>query len=73
MKSLLIDTVPIFNEALDDPAKIGEKNSTCDTADSGPDAGCVWNNDFHPGVSMHRWIAQKVEEKARGLWGEFFR
>ncbi|TLD30120.1 cellulose-binding GDSL lipase/acylhydrolase [Venturia nashicola] len=72
-KSMLIDTIPIFNEALDDPTKIGDKNSTCDVGRSGAAAGCVWWNDFHPAVNMHRWIAENVAEKAKGVWGEFFK
>lgn len=70
---MLIDTTPIFNEALDDPTIIGERNSTCDVGSSGADKGCVWWNDFHPGVSMHRWIADKVDEKVKSVWGEFFK
>ncbi|KAE9961597.1 hypothetical protein EG327_003628 [Venturia inaequalis] len=68
IKSMLIDTMPIFNEALDDPTKIGDRNSTCDVGRSGASAGCVWWNDFHPTVNMHRWIAEKVAEKAKGVW-----
>lgn len=70
---MLIDTTPIFDEALDDPRKIGDRNSTCDAGRSGADAGCVWFNDFHPAVNMHRWIAERVVEKAKSVWGEFFK
>lgn len=70
---MLIDTIPIFNEALDDPKKIGDKNSTCDVGRAGAAAGCVWWNDFHPAVNMHRWIAEKVRERTKGLWGEYIK
>jgi len=72
VSSILIDTAPIFNEALDTPSKIGKTNSTCDVATSGPDAGCVWQDDFHPGVNMHQWIAEHVAKTASEILTGFF-
>jgi phospholipase/lecithinase/hemolysin len=68
--SLIIDTEPIFNEALDSPAKIGMKNATC--WGGSPDQGCVWADDFHPGPELHHWIAEHVAELASPVFGEFF-
>lgn len=44
--SILVDTHPIFNEVLDDPSKIGLRNSTCATDQNGEDASCVWAGSF---------------------------
>jgi len=67
--SILVDTAPIFNEALDDPAKIGMKNATCE---GDLLSGCVWADDFHPGPALHGWIAKHVADKASSSFPDFF-
>jgi phospholipase/lecithinase/hemolysin len=68
-KSVLIDTAPIFNEALDDPSKIGMKDATC--WGGPPEQGCVWADDFHPGPALHRWIASHVAALGGRIFDDF--
>jgi phospholipase/lecithinase/hemolysin len=69
-RTVLVDTAPIFNEALDDPSKIGRKNSTC--WGGPPEDGCVWADDFHPGPELHRWIAGHVAKETEPVFSDFF-
>ncbi|KAH8194284.1 hypothetical protein TruAng_011557 [Truncatella angustata] len=57
-KVWLLNSTSIFNIALDNPTAYGAKDATCYTSDG---TTCLWYNDLHPGLAIHKLVAQGVK------------
>lgn len=67
---MLIDTVPLFNQVLDNPEEFGARDEFCI---GGYDDGCVWADNFHPGRILHEFIARNVVKELEGRIDGFFK
>ena len=54
---VVVDTQAPFNKVLDSPADYGANNATCYNEDG---KSCLWYNDYHPGVEIHKLVAEAV-------------
>jgi phospholipase/lecithinase/hemolysin len=55
----IVDTAAPFNKALDNPAAYAIPDATCWNNDG---TSCFWFNDYHPGVTINRFVAQAVAD-----------
>ncbi|KAK7223079.1 hypothetical protein V2G26_011082 [Clonostachys chloroleuca] len=56
-RTALIDTSAPFNSAINNPKKYNATDATCQNTDG---KSCLWYNDFHPGVAIHKLVAYDV-------------
>lgn len=52
-----LDTIPIFDQALENPTEYGSPDAVCINPDG---VSCLWWNDFHPGQAIHKLVSQAV-------------
>ncbi|KAF2114953.1 carbohydrate esterase family 16 protein [Lophiotrema nucula] len=65
-KAVVVDTQKPFNTALDNPKQYGATDATCYNSNG---KTCLWFNDYHPGMAIHKLVANAVAE----IWnGHFF-
>jgi phospholipase/lecithinase/hemolysin len=57
VQTWLYDTTGPFNTALNNPTAYGAKDATCYNSDG---VSCLWWNDYHPGLAIHKLVAQGV-------------
>ncbi|KAH9205232.1 carbohydrate esterase family 16 protein [Leptodontidium sp. 2 PMI_412] len=53
----LLNTTPIFYQALDDPTAYAARDATCYSSNG---VSCLWWNDLHPGQAIHKLVAAAV-------------
>ncbi|KAK9772083.1 hypothetical protein AB5N19_11705 [Seiridium cardinale] len=53
-----LNTTTIFDAALDNPSAFGAADATCYNSDG---TTCLWWNDLHPGLAIHRLVAEAVK------------
>ncbi|CAG9955814.1 unnamed protein product [Clonostachys rosea f. rosea IK726] len=56
-RTALIDTSAPFNKAIVNPKMYNATDATCQNTDG---TSCLWCNDFHPGVAIHKLVAYDV-------------
>ncbi|VUC29789.1 unnamed protein product, partial [Clonostachys rosea] len=56
-RTALVDTSTPFSTAISNPKKYNATNATCQNADG---TTCLWYDDFHPGVAIHKLVAYDV-------------
>ncbi|KAL8334183.1 hypothetical protein RB593_003724 [Gaeumannomyces tritici] len=61
--SWVVDTAAPFNEAINNPKAYGARDAVCFGGD-----GCLWFNDYHPGVQIHKLVAQAVAKVVGKPW-----
>ncbi|KAH6892632.1 hypothetical protein B0T10DRAFT_511329 [Thelonectria olida] len=57
MIAAMVDTYESFSQTIEDPAKYGATNATCWDEDG---LSCLWWNHYHPGIAIHRLVAEEV-------------
>ncbi|PQE17017.1 carbohydrate esterase family 16 protein [Rutstroemia sp. NJR-2017a BBW] len=57
VQTWVYDTTGPFNTALNNPTAYGAKDATCYNSDG---VSCLWWNDYHPGLAIHKLVAQGV-------------
>lgn len=62
----IVDTTTPFMAAIKNPTAYGSPDATCYNADG---RSCLWFNDYHPGYSINKLVAQAV---ASAWEGSFF-
>ncbi|KAF2456920.1 hypothetical protein BDY21DRAFT_386323 [Lineolata rhizophorae] len=60
---VMVDTQRPFNTAMDDPSAYGAENASCYDEDG---ETCLWWNDYHPAMAIHRLVAGAVAEAYGG-------
>lgn len=56
-----VDTVGVFNEALDNPGAFGVTDPLCfEDGRNEEGQSCLWWNDYHPGIDIHSLVADAV-------------
>ncbi|RDL40877.1 putative 1,4-beta-D-glucan cellobiohydrolase C [Venustampulla echinocandica] len=67
-KAVVVDTVAVFDKLLANPTiyGAGQNGATCYNSDG---KSCLWWNDYHPGLAIHKAVAEAV---AGGFKGRFF-
>ncbi|KAL8389049.1 hypothetical protein RB595_008829 [Gaeumannomyces hyphopodioides] len=63
--SWVVDTIAPFNEAINNPTAYGARDATCFSEDG---LSCLWFNNYHPGVQIHRLVAQAVAKVVGEPW-----
>ena len=53
----IVDTQAPFNAAIDNPTKYGSRDAKCYNSDG---KTCLWYNDYHPGMAIHKLVAEGV-------------
>jgi phospholipase/lecithinase/hemolysin len=53
----LLDTTPIFDQAISNPTAYGAPDATCYSSNG---ISCLWWNDLHPGQAIHKLVAAAV-------------
>lgn len=66
----IVDTQAAFNRVLDNPTAYGS-NATGATCYSDDGTTCLWWNDYHPGIAIHKSVASTVAHTWGGLGGFF--
>ncbi|KAJ0143155.1 hypothetical protein CTA2_1304, partial [Colletotrichum tanaceti] len=61
--SWVVDTAAAFDKAIANPTAYGAPDATCFGG-----AGCLWFNDYHPGVQIQRLVAQAVAQAVGAPW-----
>ncbi|CAN8104103.1 unnamed protein product [Discula destructiva] len=61
----LIDTNKLFQAAIDNPTAYGAQNATCYDDDG---TTCLWWNDYHPGLAIHKLVAAAVADAWKGFF-----
>ncbi|KAF2012528.1 carbohydrate esterase family 16 protein [Aaosphaeria arxii CBS 175.79] len=56
-RAVVVDSQAPFNAAINDPKKYGSKDATCFNSDG---KSCLWFNDYHPGLAIHKLVAEAV-------------
>ena len=64
VKVAVVDTTKPFMEAINDPKNFGATDATCFDASG---TKCLWWNDYHPGLAIHRLVARAFSV-ALGGW-----
>lgn len=54
----LLNSTTIFDLALDNPSAYGATDATCYKSDG---TTCLWWNDLHPGLAIHKLVAEGVK------------
>ncbi|KAH7122521.1 hypothetical protein B0J11DRAFT_581222 [Dendryphion nanum] len=57
VKATVVDTQKPFNTAIDNPQRYGSQNATCWDSNG---RSCLWFNDYHPGLAIHKLVAEAV-------------
>ncbi|KAF2263939.1 carbohydrate esterase family 16 protein [Lojkania enalia] len=66
-KVVIVNTRTPFDAAINDPTKYGATNAICYNSNG---KTCLWHDDYHPGLEIHRLVAEAVVQS----WdGSFFR
>ncbi|KAI9052027.1 hypothetical protein LZ554_004281 [Drepanopeziza brunnea f. sp. 'monogermtubi'] len=55
VKTWVVDSTPVFERALNDPAAFGAPDATCFNEDG---VSCLWFNDYHPGQAIQRLVGE---------------
>lgn len=63
---VVVDTQAPFNTVINDPTAYGAANATCYDDDG---TTCVWWNNYHPAMAIHKLVAEAV---AAAFSGTFF-
>ncbi|ETS82703.1 hypothetical protein PFICI_04579 [Pestalotiopsis fici W106-1] len=58
-KTWLLETGPLFNQALNDPQAFGAPDAVCYNSDG---ISCLWWNGFHPGQAIHKLLAEALRD-----------
>ncbi|KAH7324852.1 GDSL-like Lipase/Acylhydrolase [Stachybotrys elegans] len=53
----VFNTTPSFETALSDPARFGAADASCVSLDG---ANCLWHDNYHPAVTIHRLLAEDL-------------
>lgn len=64
-KAWLVSPSKAYYEALDDPQKYGAPDDTCENEDG---LSCLWWNNYHPGIAIHRLLAEEVAAVVGAPW-----
>ncbi|POS75545.1 cellulose-binding GDSL lipase/acylhydrolase [Diaporthe helianthi] len=59
----IVDTTKPFMTAVENPTAYGSPDATCYNADG---KSCLWFNDYHPGYSINKLVAQAVVSAWKG-------
>lgn len=59
----IVDTTTPFMTAIKNPTAYGSPDATCYNADG---KSCLWFNDYHPGYSINKLVAQAVASAWKG-------
>jgi phospholipase/lecithinase/hemolysin len=59
----VIDTQTAFKTALNNPTAYGATDAKCYNSDG---KTCLWFNDYHPGMAIHKLVAQAVQTAFKG-------
>lgn len=59
----IVDTTTPFMTAIKNPTAYGSPDATCYNADG---KSCLWFNDYHPGYSINKLVAQAVVNAWKG-------
>ena len=65
LEGRVVDTGAAFNTALEDPKSYGAPDATCYNGDG---KSCLWFNDYHPGISINKLVAQAVAKTWEGVF-----
>ncbi|RKU41454.1 hypothetical protein DL546_002436 [Coniochaeta pulveracea] len=58
----LVDVQPTWHAILSDPKRYGAPDADCANLDG---KSCLWHDDYHPGLAIHRAVANTVAETLR--------
>ncbi|KAF3765360.1 family 16 carbohydrate esterase, partial [Cryphonectria parasitica EP155] len=61
----IVNTTVSFQTAIDDPQAYGAANATCYDDDG---TTCLWWNDYHPALAIHKLVAQQVAAAFQGIF-----
>jgi phospholipase/lecithinase/hemolysin len=61
----LVEAGTAYNKALDNPTAYGAPNNYCYAEDG---LSCLWYNDYHPAIVIHRILAQEVADTVGAPW-----
>jgi phospholipase/lecithinase/hemolysin len=61
----LVDASAAYYEALDDPARFGAPDDMCENLDG---KSCLWWNNYHPGMAIHRLLGAEVARVVGAPW-----
>ncbi|SPO06733.1 related to cellulose-binding GDSL lipase/acylhydrolase [Cephalotrichum gorgonifer] len=64
-KGWLVHTANAYHEAMDHPEKYGAPDDICENLDS---VSCLWWNNYHPGVAIHRLLGAGVAKVVGRPW-----
>ena len=59
----IVHTGAAFNKVINNPTAYGAADATCYNSDG---VSCVWWNDYHPGLAVHKAVADAVAEACKG-------
>lgn len=64
-KAEVVDTVAVFDKLLADPASYGagQNGASCYNGDG---KSCLWWNDYHPALAIHKAVGEAVALKFKG-------
>ncbi|KAJ5223321.1 hypothetical protein N7468_007863 [Penicillium chermesinum] len=58
-----LDTIPVFDQALNNPTAYGSPDAVCYNSDG---TSCLWWNNFHPGQAIDKLVAEAVADLIKG-------
>src|SRR5690348_11349985 len=59
----IVDTGAAFNKVINNPTAYGAADATCYNSDG---VSCVWWNNYHPALAVHKVVAEAVAEAWKG-------
>lgn len=65
VKAWLVDPGVAYHEALNHPEKYGAPDDMCENTDG---VSCLWWNNYHPGVAIHRLLGAEVARVVGAPW-----
>ncbi|TDZ36739.1 Acetylesterase [Colletotrichum spinosum] len=64
-KAWLVDTAVAYETALNNPTGYGAPDATCTNEDG---YSCLWWNNYHPGIQIHRILGKNVGKAVGAPW-----
>ncbi|KKY14570.1 putative carbohydrate esterase family 16 protein [Diplodia seriata] len=61
----VFNTTPSFEKVINDPTSYGATDATCQSGDG---TSCVWTDTYHPGLAVHKLVAQAFMDATADLW-----
>jgi hypothetical protein len=64
-RTWLVDAGAAYYEALEDPTRFGAPDDMCENLDG---KSCLWWNNYHPGLAIHRLLGAEVARVVGAPW-----